>query len=246
MALVLKLKILTGRHSGREIEIKRSKFVIGRADDCDLRPASSDVSRRHCVLIVDADRVKLQDLDAANGTLVNGERISGLHELAPGDRIQVGPLEFQTLFAASELRPPAAGQPQSVRPAKAPSPTAPLAKTVGAEDEIMQWLTDAPSEQPKSIYVELDAGEATASSDTRRTSDTERISLDGTLNFAWPESPPVAATLPPSAPVSDLLNHGKPGAKLPDPNAAGNTRDAAAAAIDMFRHRNDKPRPAGT
>jgi pSer/pThr/pTyr-binding forkhead associated (FHA) protein len=250
MALVLKLRILAGRHIGREIEVQRSKFVIGRADDCDLRPASPAVSRRHCALIVESGRVRLQDLGTANGTLVNGQRIDGECDLASGDRITIGPLEFQAIIAAPapppESAPAKESQPLSAKqpPAatgqtKAQAGGTPPAKGGSSEDDIMQWLAETPSDKPKSIYVRLDAEAPTAPS-----ADTGRIGLDGTQAIAWPESPPVASTLPPSAPVSQLLNSGKPVVKLADPNAAGNTRDAAAAAIDAFRHRNDKPRPA--
>src|SRR5580698_4832361 len=127
MALVLKLKILTGKHSGREIEINRSQFVIGRADDCDLRPASPAVSRRHCAFIVQGDRVKLQDLGGANGTLVNDVRVEGEHDLTSGDRIKVGPLEFQVSITAAQ---PAAemGQSDTKSGTQSQSGTQPSAK----------------------------------------------------------------------------------------------------------------------
>ncbi len=215
-------------------------------------PASPAVSRRHCVLTVESDRVRLQDLGGANGTLVNDVHIDRAHELVSGDRIRIGPLEFQALFAApvkpsqtqpsgsppSEIVPPSGTPPGSETPQSAPAvPPAGEAPAPGgnADDDIMQWLTDVPGKERKSIYLSLDAERQDASG-----SDTGQISLDGTQPISWPESPPVAATLPPSASVSELLKAGKPGSKRPDPNAAGNTRDAAKAAIDMFRHRNDK------
>ncbi len=265
-------------------------------------------------LLLTAAGVTLEDLGGANGTLVNGVRITGAHPLISGDRIQVGPLEFEARIVAaagssatakgpqtgdtaqlsggtahatdskaqnrsaaqsgspaqsgnpaqsgsgqiqlsggpekpSGRKPQAAGNP---KPAGGKSPgqdaagsPAPGAKSDAAgnpDDDIMQWLTDLPESGPKSIYLEL-APDATGAAETGE------VSLDGTQPFAWPASPPAptplpsalppaAATLPPSAPLSELLNSGKPGPKLPDPNAAGNTRDAAKAAIEIFRHRD--------
>src|ERR1700761_4689067 len=99
MAFVLKLKILTGKHGGREIEVKRSKFVIGRADDCDLRPTSAEVSRRHCAFHVEPDGAALEDLGGANGTLVDDTVIQGRYALQGGERIKVGPLEFEAIVS---------------------------------------------------------------------------------------------------------------------------------------------------
>ncbi len=48
------------------------------------------VSRRHADLRWQDDRHVLIDLDSANGTFVNGERIRGARPLAPGDVVQIG------------------------------------------------------------------------------------------------------------------------------------------------------------
>ncbi len=46
------------------------------------------------------------------------------------------------------------------------------------------------------------------------------------------------SALPPVASQSEFQRALKSGTKQPDPNAAGSTRDAAKAAIDMFRNRD--------
>ncbi len=53
------------------------------------------VSRRHACLKVDGDDVVLTDLGSANGTYVNGRRISEPALLQPGDRIDVGPFALR-------------------------------------------------------------------------------------------------------------------------------------------------------
>src|ERR1700722_9697615 len=98
MAFTFRLKILTGKHAGREIEVKRSKFVIGRADDCDLRPTSPEISRRHCAFFVEPSGVTLEDLGGSIGTLVNGVPVQNRRTLAGGERIKVGPLEFEAIL----------------------------------------------------------------------------------------------------------------------------------------------------
>jgi len=97
------LKAVGGRHDGKLIplEVDR-KFLIGREQDCHLRPNSESVSRHHCCFTLDAFCLRLRDLGSTNGTLVNGDAITGQVQLKPGDRVTVGPLEFEVLIAETE------------------------------------------------------------------------------------------------------------------------------------------------
>jgi predicted component of type VI protein secretion system len=77
----------------RNFSVTRDMTVIGRREDCDLRIPLSDVSRKHCRVIVDGDSLKVEDLGSSNGTYVNGERVQQA-ELSPGDTLQIGPVVF--------------------------------------------------------------------------------------------------------------------------------------------------------
>jgi ABC-type multidrug transport system ATPase subunit len=69
--------------------------VIGRAPgQVDFPLDHPHVSRRHARLIVKAGRVLLTDLGSANGTHVNGRRITGRVPLYEGDRIDIGPFSL--------------------------------------------------------------------------------------------------------------------------------------------------------
>lgn len=92
--LQLSLKVVGGRHDGKQIPIKGKKFLIGREEDCHLRPNSDMVSRHHCVFTVDEYSVRLRDFGSTNGTSVNGKRIKGEVQLSHGDQIQIGKLDF--------------------------------------------------------------------------------------------------------------------------------------------------------
>lgn len=96
----ISLKVLSGNHEGKLIPIKEEKFFIGRGDDCQLRPKSESVSRRHCALVQKDGRLLLLDLKSRNGTFVNDKQLS--HEkakiLKSGDHIRVGQLEFEVLI----------------------------------------------------------------------------------------------------------------------------------------------------
>jgi class 3 adenylate cyclase len=62
---------------------------IGRTPHCDLVINDPLVSREHCLLQVKTGELILEDLNSANGTLVNDQRITRI-VLKHGDRIRLG------------------------------------------------------------------------------------------------------------------------------------------------------------
>jgi pSer/pThr/pTyr-binding forkhead associated (FHA) protein len=90
----VKLKVLTGAHSGKEITIPVPRFLIGRGEDCHLRPQSDLISRHHCEINI-GEQVVVHDCGSRNGTHVNGEQIEGKHVVKMGDKLRVGALEFE-------------------------------------------------------------------------------------------------------------------------------------------------------
>ena len=89
-----KLIVATGKSAGRAIVLKRPRLLIGRAEECDVRPLSEEVSRRHCQVLKEADHVAVEDLGSRNGTFVNGKQIEAKTVLHDGDRLRVGSLEL--------------------------------------------------------------------------------------------------------------------------------------------------------
>jgi hypothetical protein len=67
------------------------RLVIGRAEDADLPLQHPMISRRHVVLHL-GDRIEIEDLGSANGTVVAGERMKPhtRRELRPGEAVFVG------------------------------------------------------------------------------------------------------------------------------------------------------------
>ena len=72
-----------------QVPVKRSPFVIGRLNECDLTLADKRISRRHAQLLLERGGFAIEDLGSRHGTLVNGETVRH-RRLAVGDRIGFG------------------------------------------------------------------------------------------------------------------------------------------------------------
>ncbi|MDA0284142.1 MAG: FHA domain-containing protein [Planctomycetota bacterium] len=97
------LKVVGGKQDGKLIPLNTKKFLIGREQDCHLRPGSESVSRHHCAIAIDDFTVRVRDLGSSNGTYVNGKRIIGVHDANPGDALKIGSLEFEIIFSRSTV-----------------------------------------------------------------------------------------------------------------------------------------------
>jgi len=203
----LRLVVVGGVHDGKAIPINQPQFMIGRDSQCQLRPASAAISKRHCAVLVRGKQVFVRDFGSTNGTFVNGELVQGETELHNDDRLKVGPLEFTvSLELATPLK-------AAAKPATAST------KAKGGDEVDM---TAPPSEGPTSdkiadLLLEDDgAPPAPANASTLDTA----------------ESVPEGSTimeLPPTKPGS------KPGSK--SVTGAGNTSSAAAEILRKYQRR---------
>lgn len=94
-----------GRQTAAPIPIPEDGALsVGREPPNELPLYDGSVSREHALLEADPDRCTVRDLESANGTFVNGKRITN-RRLRRGDRVRFGPrLEFLYL---EEREPPA-------------------------------------------------------------------------------------------------------------------------------------------
>lgn len=121
----MRLVVNRGKARGRSITVTGPRFVIGRAPECQLRPASDLVSRRHAELRFTSGVPTIADLGSEAGTRVNGRAVSEPVALRDGDRIEIGPLCFTAVV----------GTAPSARPARQ-----------SREDMIVAWLTEGDDE----------------------------------------------------------------------------------------------------
>ena len=86
----MKLVIEDDEGSRREIPLDRDEITLGRREDNQVHLPERNVSRRHARLFKENGAVLLEDLRSANGTLVNGVRITGAVQLMDGDLVRIG------------------------------------------------------------------------------------------------------------------------------------------------------------
>jgi len=221
--MIAKLIVASGKSAGRAIAIKRNKLLIGRAEQCDIRPLSEEVSRRHCAITVGPTDVWVEDLGSRNGTFVNGTKITERTKVVNGDLIRVATLELTV------------------------SCTAPAQPFSGSDDDVSRLLMadDEPagmSDTTRSLTASSDDGTAV---DSVHESGVHTASPESTLDGSFVSGIDAVPTDDSSSGSSrsaiDALKAAKSKpAGLPQvakKPAADSSRDAAAEALKKFFER---------
>ena len=82
--------VIAGPHTGKMYKLDRAETVMGRSSKVDLQLQDVGVSRNHARLQRTGDIVYVEDLQSANGTFLNGEKLSVARQLSDGDKITLG------------------------------------------------------------------------------------------------------------------------------------------------------------
>jgi predicted component of type VI protein secretion system len=152
--------ISSGKWEGKTIPITVSEFVIGRDPQCQLRPASQLISKRHCAIVHDANMAILRDFGSTNGTFVDGQRVKGEIKLKNEQFLKIGPIEFMIEMDASDTAELTAHEPTPRSASKQAE--------ISTEVNVPAVLRTRDRQEPSSYSV---AGEAKASN--RKQSSTE-------------------------------------------------------------------------
>jgi pSer/pThr/pTyr-binding forkhead associated (FHA) protein len=225
----IRLKVLKGSNAGTELKVPTPKCLVGRSDECHLRPKSEAISRRHCAIFVKEGNVFLRDFASRNGTFVNGQRVEKDLLLRTGDELQVGPLAFQVLIdhaIGGEKKPKV----KSIREAAART-TEGIRETVTIEDsDISEWLEEAD---------ELDRERRLSDPETRqlKLDETDQVTLQISIEERAKQK--AAEPAPEQAKKPEETPKKKGPAKLPQTpqKAAKDSREAAADMLRKFFNR---------
>jgi hypothetical protein len=119
----IELIVRQGPWPGQRFSLTQPAVIIGREAGNDVVVNHPEISRRHASLTWDGRQFIIQDLGSANGTFVNGVRLTAPQVLQPGDVIGLGStvlLGFQAALPVYAPPPP----PAPPYPARVPKPPA--------------------------------------------------------------------------------------------------------------------------
>lgn len=83
------LVAIYGHELGKKYNLEAPVVIVGRSSKSDLQIDQDSVSRSHCKLVNDGERVTVYDLGSTNGTYVNDRAIQE-HVLADGEHVKIG------------------------------------------------------------------------------------------------------------------------------------------------------------
>jgi predicted component of type VI protein secretion system len=136
MAAQYQFVMRAGPTIGKVYPLEGPELTIGRESTNSIAINDVEVSRKHARMEMRGPAYVIQDLGSTNGTFVNGQRVTGVQVLNPGDSISLGEgivLSYEsafdpnaTMMSANVNRP----APESaVTTMPAPEPAAPMPYT---------------------------------------------------------------------------------------------------------------------
>ena len=158
----VQLVVATGSRTGQVIPIHGDRFVVGRADDCNLKPRSELISRYHCEIFREDGEVFARDMGSKNGVFLNDHQITETNQVKHGDKLTIGPLEFFVNIIVE-------AKPQKLPKVKSVSDA--VARTVALqsessqqdqEDSIADWLLASGEHGDEQETHTIDASELLA------------------------------------------------------------------------------------
>ena len=95
-----------GPDRGREITVPEGEISLGRSSENDVCLVDPILSHHHCRISFHGGVLAVEDLDSANGTLVNGDEVKTA-ELHDGDTVTIGDTVLRVRHAPKKAAPPA-------------------------------------------------------------------------------------------------------------------------------------------
>ena len=89
------LEAVTDSDKVWQVTIESVPFVIGRADDCNLKLIDNRISRHHSEIHISGELMWIRDLESTNGTFLNQNKIDQAQLLELNDTISIGKHQFK-------------------------------------------------------------------------------------------------------------------------------------------------------
>lgn len=133
------LTLASGSRAGAVVDLHAGYYLIGRDAECQIRPKSRSVSRRHCLLRHHQGRLHAFDLSSTGGTWINDQPLQPQcwYPIADGDRLRCGKIAFDVCVPEQSSADAAAA-----RDSAASRDSDDNLDTLWQADEIADWMTD--------------------------------------------------------------------------------------------------------
>jgi serine/threonine protein kinase len=124
-----RLFVIAGPDKGKAFPLPEGEtLLVGRSKATETRLTDPHVSRVHCQIQMEADRVIVSDYESAGGTFVNNRKINQ-QEIKPGDTIRIG--ETQLRYQDDDVAEASTMAPKTITPRPAASPAGDLGELSG-------------------------------------------------------------------------------------------------------------------
>jgi pSer/pThr/pTyr-binding forkhead associated (FHA) protein len=116
--------------------------TIGRNSELSICIDDESISRSHCQMLLGPDEnLQVRDLGSLNGTYVNGDRITKILSLAPGDVLQLGSVSLSVEYESDT----APGHPERPRKKSVMTATQPM-KAIPSSNFTIQEVKKVPKQ----------------------------------------------------------------------------------------------------
>ena len=163
-----KLVLIGTPNAGIEADILQGYYLVGRHSECQIRPKSSSVGERHCLLEHGAGILRVFDLKSETGTFVNEEELVShkWRNLNNGDVIRCGKVQFEVVIEQVKKTSQPVPATSTHDPASSYSETSAVPTSSAADVDVASSELEAAFSEDD-IFEFLDDGYAPSSSEAK-------------------------------------------------------------------------------
>ena len=89
--ITVSITAISGPRTGLSFQLEpNTAITLGRSSEAGIQVVDTGISRTHIRMRFDGASVFVEDLTSANGTYVNGTKLSGKIEIKNGDQVSIG------------------------------------------------------------------------------------------------------------------------------------------------------------
>ncbi len=146
--MIVQLILATGSQAGIAAPIYRGYYMVGRHPECQIRPKTRSVSRRHLLIHHDQSALLVIDLGSTSGTRINEEKIEPKrwYPISDGDVLRLGKMMFNVSI---QITTPAPQLPVSTKVVRKSSQAASVQTAVAKLSPVVAKSADQKAESTR-------------------------------------------------------------------------------------------------